>query len=169
MSVILWGRNIDNALVGAIQAAAGAAALASAYAFEHLGGLRPCELCIYQRWPWWVALASGLTALLLRARPAVAGAVVALASLSILVGAGLAGFHVGVEQHWWEGLISCGAGDSTAMTVEALRRQIETASVVRCDESTWSIFGVSMAGYNFIISSLLGAGSLYVFWRSREA
>lgn len=168
MPFTIFGRKIDSALIGAVQAAAGVGVLASAYAFEHLGGLRSCTLCLYQRWPWWIALGLGLAAVLMRDRPALAKGVAALCSVVILVGASIAGFHVGVEQHWWEGFASCGGTGDMPTTAQALKRQIMDGPVVRCDEVAWSLFGISMAGYNFLVSLALGAGSLYALWRLRE-
>ncbi len=106
---------------------------------------------------------------LLRGRPGVALGVAATSSLAILSGAGLAGYHVGVEQHWWEGLTSCGGAVGMPTSVEVLRQQIMSSLVVRCDEVAWSLFGISMAGYNFLISLAFGAGGLCVLWRHREA
>ena len=143
-------------------------ALGGAYGSQYLGDLQPCKLCLYQRWPWWIALAVSGLAVLLRGRPVVAMGAVVVSSLAILGGAGIAGFHVGVEQHWWEGLASCGGTGDMPTTVEALRRQIMSAPVIRCDEVAWSLLGVSMAGYNFLISLGLGAGGLWVLWRKRE-
>tara|TARA_Y100000766_G_C18378467_1_gene352325 strand:- start:129 stop:440 length:312 start_codon:yes stop_codon:yes gene_type:complete len=89
-------------------------------------------------------------------------------SIAILSGAGIAGFHVGVEQHWWEGLASCGGAGGILNSVEALRQQIMSAPVFRCAEVAWSLFGISMSGYNFLISLALGVGGLCVLWRHRE-
>lgn len=147
----------------------GAIVLGSAYAFQFIGGLQPCALCLYQRWPWWIALGLALAAVLLRGRPAVQWGLVALASLSVLTGAGIAVFHVGVEQHWWQGLSSCGGVGDAPMTVEALKRQIMNAPVARCDEVAWSLLGISMAGYNAIISVAVGLGGLIVAWQRRTA
>ena len=82
------------------------------------------------------------------------------AGLTLLTGAAIAAFHVGVEQHWWQGTAECGAVDGAADSLEALRAQILTAPTVRCDEVPWSLFGISMAGYNFLVSLGLGAGAL---------
>jgi disulfide bond formation protein DsbB len=63
----------------------------------------------------------------------------------------LAGFHVGVEQHWWEGLSSCSA-QLDASDIEALRQQILNGPKARCDDVAWSMFRISMAGYNFVLA-----------------
>lgn len=128
------------------------AMLGGAHSFEHFGGLAPCELCLYQRWPWRVAGALGLLALLLSRERRISRALCALAALAILVGAGIAIYHVGVEQKWWMGPTACSGGSSAPQTLEALRAQIFATPVVRCDEIAWSLLGISMAGYNALIS-----------------
>lgn len=148
---------------------AAVAALGGAYWSQHLAGLRPCELCLWQRWPWWIAGVLGLLVLAARGRPAVQAALLLLAVIAIAAGGGIAAFHVGVEQHWWPGLASCGgsAGDA-GLSVEALRQQIMGSPVVRCDEAAWSLLGVSMAGYNFLLSVAVAGLVLAGLWRWRQ-
>ena len=125
------------------------AALAAAFAFQHLGGLEPCPLCIWQRWPH-VAIAL-LAVVSLAFRGTVAAVPVGLAGLAALAGAGLAGFHVGVEQQWWPGLAAC-AGGPPAETVAELRERLLNAAPARCDEAAWSFLGLSMAAWNGLLS-----------------
>jgi disulfide bond formation protein DsbB len=125
-----------------------AAILAGAFAFQYIGGLAPCQLCLWQRWPHAAAVLIGLLALALgwRILPLL-GAVAALTT------AGIGAFHVGVEQKWWEGLASCNAGSIKGIsTADLLDPSIVVAPVVRCDEIAWQMLGVSMAGWNVIIS-----------------
>ncbi|MCA4915549.1 MAG: disulfide bond formation protein B [Phenylobacterium sp.] len=81
--------------------------------------------------------------------PPLARAFLALAGLSVAVSAGIAGFHVGVEQGWWEGLSGCSAG-ATPQTLEELRALVSKAPVVRCTDIPWQALGLSMAGWNFV-------------------
>lgn len=166
MSIALqWAERLDPTRIALLQAVLGGAILGSAYGFQYLGGLQPCVLCLYQRWPWWIAIGLGLAAVLLRGKPGLQKAMIASASLVILGGAGIAGFHVGVEQKWWQGLASCGGVSDMPMTVEALKRQILNAPVVRCDEVAWSLMGLSMAGYNLLLSLAVGLGGLILLLR----
>ena len=128
------------------------AVLAIAFGFQYLGGLDPCILCIYQRWPWLAVIVLGSLAFGLGGNRFF----LALVALAALIGAGIAGFHVGVEQHWWAGTAECGGQTSAEMTVEALREQLLNTQVTRCDEVAWSKFGISMAGYNMIVALALG-------------
>lgn len=136
------------------------AALAAAFGFQHLGGLEPCPLCIWQRWPH---VATALLALLaLGVRGPAAALAVGLAGVAALAGAGLAGFHAGVEQQWWPGLEAC-AGGPPADTVAELRERLLNAAPVRCDEIAWSFLGLSMAAWNGLLSLALAgmaAGAL---------
>jgi disulfide bond formation protein DsbB len=157
-------RPLAPAPVGAILAALGIAMLGGALAFQYLGGLAPCPLCIWQRWPWAAAvpLGAGAWAAWRAGRRAPARGLLALGGLAVLAGAGIAAFHVGVEQGWWQGTAAC-AGQiyEAGLSAEELRRRLLTAEVVRCDEVPWSLFGVSMAGYNMLAS--LGAAGLALF------
>ena len=133
-------------------AAGSLAALAAAFAFQHLGGLEPCPLCIRQRWPH---VATALLALLsLGFRGPAAALALGLAGAAALVGAGLAGFHAGVEQHWWAGLAAC-EGGPPAETVAELRERLLNAAPARCDEAAWSFLGLSMAAWNGLLSLAL--------------
>lgn len=139
-------------LGGLIVLAGSAGLLGGALAFQHVGGLAPCELCIWQRWAHGAALAGALIALVAPRALARLGLVLAVAGL--LAGVGIAVFHAGVEQQWWQGLAACGGGTS-AGSAEDLLRAIEAAPIVRCDEIAWTFLGLSMAVWNALISAAL--------------
>lgn len=146
---------------------ASAASLGAALFFQFVVGLQPCVLCLWQRWPYVVAFAIAAAADTLADRPKVRGTFLALAGLTFLVGAGIALFHVGVEQHWWIGTPGCGVpAGPKATTLEELKRQVLAAPVVRCDVVPWSLFGISMAGYNVLLSLGLGAFALFTARRA---
>ncbi len=133
------------------------AMLGSGFAFQYLGGLAPCVLCIYQRYPYGVTIALSLTALALARRPEGAGtarALIYLCAAVFAVGATIAAFHVGVEQHWWQGTPECGVHGGGG-TLEQLEESLKHGPVVRCDRPAWSLAGISMAGYNAMVSLLL--------------
>jgi len=151
---------------------ASAVMLGGAWGFQLLGGLHPCTLCLYQRWPYWAAIVvAGLATLGARQLGARGIASVAgLCALIFLAGAGVAGFHTGVEQHWWEGLAACGGGglNDPNMSIEELKTRLFAAPVVRCDDVPWSLFGISLAGYNFLVSLVFALASIWaaqMFWR----
>jgi len=137
--------------------AASVIALGTALLAQYWGGLHPCVLCLYQRWPYGIAIALALIALMLGG--SARGWIVGLAGLAFLVGGGIAVFHVGVEQGWWQGTAQCGSS-GTADSIEALRAQILAAPVVRCTDIAWSFAGISMAGFNVIASLILAAITL---------
>lgn len=152
-------------LAAALVVALGVFALGAAFAFEYLGGLAPCILCIWQRYPYAVAIALGVLALLLAGKPGAARALIALAGIVFLADAAIAVFHVGVEQQWWQGTAACGGNLATGVSAEALKSQLLAAPVVRCDEVPWSLFGISMAGYNFLLA--LAGGVAALMWAAR--
>ncbi len=140
-----------------------AAVLAGAFAFQYIGGLAPCQLCLWQRWPHAAAVLIGALALITgwRILPW-AGALAALTT------AGIGAFHVGVEQKWWEGLASCTAGSIEGIsTADLLNPNVVVAAPVRCDEIAWQMLGVSMAGWNVIVS--LGLVALWIMAARRAA
>lgn len=123
------------------------AALISQFGFD----LQPCVLCIWQRWPYVAAIVLGLAAILLRRNRPAAMVLTGLAVLAVLVSGGIGAFHVGVEQGWWEGTSGCGSTSGTN-DLNALRAQIMNAPIVRCDEVAFSLFGISMAGWNALFA-----------------
>jgi disulfide bond formation protein DsbB len=137
-----------------------AALLAGALGFQHIGGLQPCEMCQWQRWALVTALVLALAGWVLRHNRAV----LRLAAVAVLVGAGIAAFHAGVEQHWWKGVTACTAPPVTGTSAEMLS-QILAQPLVRCDAIPWSLFGISMAGWNALLSGMIGGLAL---WRLRR-
>ena len=138
---------------GLILIAAGGslAMLLGAFAFQYIGGLLPCVLCLWQRWPHAAAVLLGVLGISLGGRVwPVLGAVAALTTAAIGV------FHVGVEQKWWEGLASCTVNAMEGVSgADLLNTEIVVAAPVRCDAIAWAMMGVSMAGWNVILSVVL--------------
>lgn len=133
--------------------AGSAALLLGALAFQFIGGLAPCPLCIWQRWPHVAAVAAAALALAL---PAFLRPLAVLGALAMLAGAGIALYHTGIERDWWEGPTSCTAtNDIRALSPDELMAQILQAPLVRCDEVAWSLFGLSMASWNGLASLAL--------------
>ena len=129
------------------------ALLGGAYVSQYGFGLYPCEMCWWQRYPHFVALALAVIGL---ARP---GQKVwtALAALAILASGLIGAFHAGVEYGWWEGITGCATvAQAGGDPLEA----ILNAPIVRCDVAPWTLFGISLAGYNFLVST---AAALAVF------
>ena len=136
------------ALVLALSVAVAGSALAA----QHLGGLDPCILCYYQRYPWYLTIVLMLAAIAVpRARVALLG----LAAAALAANVGIAFYHVGVEHKVFAGPASCASGTITGATVDALRAQLAGRKIVRCDEPAFLLFGVSMAGYNLLASAVV--------------
>ncbi|MBK8909373.1 MAG: disulfide bond formation protein B [Rhodospirillales bacterium] len=139
---------------------ASAAALAAAFAGEHLFGLQPCILCLYERVPYAVVLVLAGLALFLPVDRRHRAFMVAACGIVFAAAAGLAVYHVGVEQHWWSAIAGCAGALPETMTIESLKAEISAPSPRKpCDEVDWRLFGISLAGYNAIASAVLAAAS----------
>lgn len=138
-----------------------AALLAGALGSQYLGGLSPCEMCHWQRWPHYAAVALALTAFAVRpaARP-----LVMLSALAIVVSGTIGVYHAGVELGIFEGLSTC-SSVATGATTEELLASIMAAPTIRCDAVQFAFLGLSMAGWNALIS--LTSGSL-ILWLTRR-
>jgi len=145
------------------------AALCIAWIAQYGFGLAPCELCYLQRYGYWAAIALGVIAILQPAGTPRRTVAVILLALAFLATAGIALFHVGVEQKWWHGFSSCTGSIAPGMTPEELQNAIQNAPIVRCDVPAWTMFGVSMAGYNILYALALAAFSLWGALRTRSA
>jgi disulfide bond formation protein DsbB len=134
-----------------ILAAGGSAALLlGALAFQYIGGLPPCHLCIWQRWPHGIAIVIGVAALAIPGRLLpLLGAVAALKT------SGIGLYHTGVERGWWEGPTTCTSGPVGGLSPQELLDQIMAAPLVRCDDVAWSMLGLSMASWNMLTSLFL--------------
>lgn len=149
---------IDPRLPALLLGLASAGVLAAALVFQYGFGYQPCVLCIWQRWPYVAVLVFSITTLTLPRWKGAGDALLAASGFALLAGAGIALYHVGVEEHWWAGTSGCGA-PAAASSLDELRAQVMAAPVVRCDQISWSLFGISMAGYNVFISLALAAFS----------
>ncbi len=137
--------------------------MAGALGSQYLGGLVPCEMCHWQRWPHYAAIALALPVFALNGKPA-ARVFVALAALAILTSGVIGAFHAGVEYGWWEGPTHCSSLNS-GTTLE----DIMNSPTIRCDEVQWSLGGISLAGFNAILSTMGGAMVLWLLGRGKAA
>jgi len=163
-------RFLDNPrLVPALIVAVSVGALGTALFAQYIGDIQPCALCVYQRYAYLTALAAGIVGLVAGDNTAARRLAIILAALAFLAGAGVAFFHVGVEQLWWRGTAECHAPafDPNA-TIADLRKQLLQTDFVACDQIPWSLFGISIAGYNLLASLTFAAASLWAAVRMRR-
>ena len=125
-----------------------AALLGGAYVAQYAFYLAPCEMCWWQRYPHFAAFALGLVAFAVKP----ARVWVALAGLAVLTSGLIGGFHAGVEYGWWPGITGCSALPTGIDVMDPA-----AAPLVRCDTAPWTLFGISLAGFNFLISTTAGA------------
>ena len=142
--------------------------------FEHALGYVPCALCLEQRWPYYIAIPAAALAWIV-SREANLGLwpewLMGAISVVWLVSAGLALRHMGVEWGWWEGPAGCGGGAAFTGSIDDLDAALSAARVVPCDEPAWTFLGLSLAGYNLLISLGLAAVSfvpLLAGWKEKH-
>jgi len=142
----------------------GAGALATAFTAQFGFGLEPCVLCLYQRVPFAIALVLGAVGLW---RPQDLAIIFALAAAAFAINCGIAVYHVGVEQHWWASAVGCGGKLVTQASVADLMASLHTKPPKSCDTVDWTMFGISIAGWNIVFSAGLALASFYVL-RTRK-
>lgn len=144
-------RNAAYALALIVPAALMGGALVSQYVF----GLYPCQMCWWQRYPHIAAIVLAVLALTMKGKGS-GDLAVTLAAIAVGISGLIGGFHAGVEYGWWEGVTACSTVAGGGNPLDA----IMNAPVVRCDHAPWDLFGISLAGFNFLIST---AGAILVF------
>ena len=171
MTSMIRARPVASA--AAAIAVVGAATILGAWFFQYGLGLKPCPLCLEQRYAYYFA--SPLAVMVIMGdqagarRRVLLGALIAIA-LGMLWNAYLGVYHSGVEWNWWDGPQECAGALGSLGTGGGLAQQLETMTVVRCDEAAWRFLGLSLAGYNALISLALAAIALWAVrmeWRSR--
>jgi disulfide bond formation protein DsbB len=141
------------------------ALLAGAWTSQLWGGLTPCEMCHWQRWPHYAAVPLAALAFVAPGKRAW----VALAAVAIATSGAIGVYHAGVEWKLWAGHTACTAGFAGGLSTGQLLQQIMAAPIQRCDEAQWRLLGVSLAGWNALFS--LGGAALIgvLLGRSRRA
>jgi disulfide bond formation protein DsbB len=141
--------------------------LAGAWSFQLWGGLFPCEMCLWQRWPHYLAVIAAAAAFVTPVHTA--KRLVGIAALLIALSGLIAIYHAGVEYRWWQGMTACtGSLDLKGLTPAERLNRIMNTPAVPCDVAQWRLFGISLAGYNALIS--LGAAiwiGMLMFRRAR--
>jgi disulfide bond formation protein DsbB len=141
-------------------AAGGAATILGAYYFQYVMGLRPCPLCLEQRIAFYVSIPLAIVVAIAAGRgapPRIAAAGLGVIALTMLFNSGLALFHAGVEWKWWPGPQEC-SGPLTDLSAGGdLLSSLTNLTIVRCDEAAWRFLGLSLAGYDVLISLALAA------------
>lgn len=157
----------------ALIAAIAALTLAGAWFFQLVLGLQPCPLCLEQRYAYYLAVPLAIVVAVAAARDAPRSLIYAglfALLLAALASAVLGGYHWGVEWKWWPGPTDCSGPVGNLGSAGDLLSRLDTVKVVRCDEVQWRFLGLSMAGYNVLISLLMALLALFGIKRlSRRA
>ena len=136
--------------------------LVSALLFQYVGGLAPCSLCIWQRWPHLAVIVMAFIGL----RGVMPRGMLWLTFIAGSISAGLGSYHAGIEYGFWAGPAGCSANLALDGDIKTLTQQLLSTPLARCDEAPWSFFGLSMAGWNAIISLDIIAVALISLRRS---
>lgn len=123
---------------------------------EHVLGMAPCILCLTERVPYAVAGLVALAMVALPTSPNLRRLGLILLLIAFVANAGISAYHVGVEQHWWESP-ACGGAPPTAISLQDLMAEAAKPALPPCDEPQWSLFGVTLAGYNVLLNLGLAA------------
>ncbi len=132
------------------------ATIAGAWMFQIVVDLVPCPLCLQGRWHHYAGIPLAIVALfMLRPNPGLARLLILLIGLVFLAGTALSIYHAGIEYGFWPGPESCATGAGSPTSAGSLLTQMQSTKVVACDEVAWSFLGISLAGYNALISLAL--------------
>ncbi|WP_291684119.1 disulfide bond formation protein B [Bradyrhizobium sp.] len=137
-----------------------AATLAGAWFIQLVLGIQPCELCLAQRYAYYLVVPLAALIAIAAAKDAPRGALVAglaVVALATLGNSGLAAYHSGVEWGFWPGPTACTGPVGNLGNAGDLLSRLDTVKVVRCDEVQWKFLGLSLAGYDVLISLLMAA------------
>ena len=150
--------------------AMGLAAITGAWVFQIVVDLVPCPLCLEQRWAYYAGLPLALAALgLLMAGGGrnIVRALLAVVAVLFIANAALGIYHSGVEWHWWPGPTSCASGAGSPLDAGGLAERMARTKVVACDEAAWRFLGLSLAGYNVLVSLAIAGLSGWALKKAR--
>jgi disulfide bond formation protein DsbB len=159
------------ALAAGTIAAIGAATLGGAWFFQYVLGIQPCPMCLEQRYAYYLVIALGAVLALAASRVPrmLAIGLLAILALAAFGNAVFGAYHAGVEWGFWQGPATCSGPVTSLGNASDLLKRLDTVKVIRCDEVQWRFLGLSLAGYNFLISGLMGLVALFGISRMRTA
>jgi len=145
--------------------AAATGAILIALAFEHIGGYKPCPLCLQERYAYYLAMPLTVAAIAAQrsGRALWAAIFIAIAGIAFLINSGLGLYHSGVEWHWWPGPTACSGNAELGAGSGNFLESLKNTRVIRCDEAPWRFLGLSFAGWSMIISFFLALFSARLF------
>lgn len=143
---------------GALVLVTALAVIAAALGFEHIGGYIPCPLCLQERYAYYAGIPLTFLALVTLSanRSSLAGMLFAVVALMFLANAGVGTYHAGAEWKFWPGPTTCGTMQAIGSSGGGLLDKLDSVKVIRCDEAQWRFAGLSFAGWNAVISLILG-------------
>ena len=160
-----------GAMAAATIAVIGAATLGGAWFFQYVLGIEPCPMCLEQRYAYYLVIVLGVLLALTASRlpRTLVIALLAVLALAAFGNSIFGAYHAGVEWKFWPGPATCSGPLPDFGKAGSLLDQLNKAKVVRCDAVQWRFLGLSLAGYNFLISGLMGLIALFGIKRMRGA
>jgi disulfide bond formation protein DsbB len=150
----------------------GAATILGAWFFEYVLKYPPCELCLEERLPYHIVIPLSLLltiAALVQAPQKILTVGFVAVLITVMCGAVLGAYHAGVEWHFWPGPTACTGSLNNLNTGGSILGQLQSINVVMCDQAAWRFLGISLAGYNVLISLAMAAVALYGLMARRDA
>ena len=146
------------------------AVILTALGFEHLAGMKPCALCLQQRWAYYGAIPVTFLALVLLSagHPRGAAVLFAVVALAYLGNAGLGSYHAGVEWGFWPGPDTCAATGTGIDPTRPLLEQLQNTRVIRCDQAAARFGGLSFAGWNVVACLMLSTAAVKAALAARD-
>ena len=156
---------------GSLALLVAAASILIALGFQYVGGYQPCMLCLWERYAYYFAVPSLFLAIVLGAggHKGAATAIFFVVALAFLANAGLGTYHAGAEWKFWSGPDACGGGGDLSTSAGSLLKDLEGIKVVRCDEPSLVVLGLSFAGWNVVASLLAMLLSLKAAFAASES
>lgn len=143
-------------------------ALLSGFVAEHFFKLRPCLLCLFQQYTFIVIVSVGCSAIFLPFLKGHTRKISFLLAILYVINAGIAFYQVAVEHRWIEPPSQCQSKKLSGNSIEEMREQLLNTETVRCDHVQWSLFGLSMAGYNVLYCLWWGIFAFYFLRRQKK-
>lgn len=130
--------------------------IVTAFFMQTFFDIRPCELCLWQRIPYYVIMFGSILIPLRFVR-----LTLVIQAIAFFINIIISAYHSGIERKWWKGLSGCSSFDIQNLSIDELHQQLLNTAMVKCDEISWSLFGLSLTNYNFLISLILGLSAIY--------
>lgn len=137
--------------------------LMAVHLMQNVFGIKPCDLCIYERYPYYILLFGAVLVPLHFEKFAFY-----MQNMALAVGVVISAYHSGIERGWWQGFSACSANNTKGLSIDEIIKMMENTPLVKCNEISFSLYGLSLANYNFFISLSLTLFGILYLWTHRK-